>query len=71
MHKTSTAGIEVHNSVTVTECLLSGVAVCIAPPIVLLLIIKRNVNVFSLNAIVDIRLRCRHEMILFEYLGNH
>ena len=37
-------------------------------------IIKRNANafsLFSLNAIADVRLRRRHEMIFLEYLGNY
>ena len=36
------------------------------------LIIRRNAKAFSLNAIVDVRLRRhRHEMIFLEYLGNY
>ena len=34
-------------------------------------IVKRNAKAFSLNAIVDVRLRRRHEMICFEYLAKY
>ena len=39
-----------------------------------LLIFKRNANAFSLNAIVDVRLRRHlhhHEMNFWEYLGSY
>ena len=34
-------------------------------------ILKGNANAFSLNAIVNVRRRRRHEMIFLEYLGNY
>ena len=34
-------------------------------------VFKRNANAFSLNAIVDVRHRRCHEMIVFEYLRNY
>ena len=37
----------------------------------ILAVFKQNAKAFSLNAIVNVCLRLRHEMIPFEYLGNY